>query len=464
MSLFRCLCVISLLVLCCCSSGQVPTGLLTTQEELFLVDIATDATDPCNLPDGEPSIAVNPTNNMEIIALSFAEGWGQSTCKPEELNNKAPLWKSTDGGKTWQKQFILPQTRAGQFGPFDQSVSFDNSGHLVVTTMDDGKNDTVYSQIDGSSDLVPGIAFGNDQPIVDIDRNTSSKCFGRLYSAWSNVAHDPQSVSMVSNSANFVTALHHAQVGVDDFPNRTARVAVGADGTVYAVYKTQEGQIDNRFENARFRVIRSNDCGGTWERLKEGGVSLTGSTTARTWFTANNGDGFGNASKGGKTNRSRSSDAWITVNANNGDVYVAFVNVDHSGFSQIFVARSMDRGETWNITQISNSGHHSGFPEIAVAANGTLGVLYIDYDDSQTTTVFRHLFARSSDQGISWRQDILQTMDLQNIILDDADFIWGDYEGLSTAGNLFYGVFTGESIGRSVKQLDPIFFKVSAEP
>jgi hypothetical protein len=434
-----------------------------SNEKVFLVDIATDATDPCNLEDGEPSIAVNPTNNMEIFALSFAEGWGPSKCKTEDLNKKAPIWKSTDGGRTWQKKFILPQTRAGQFGPYDQHASFDNSGHLVVTTMDDGRNDTIYSQIDSSSDLVPGIAFGNDQPVVDIDRNTSSKCFGRLYSAWNNVIDDSHSISMVSNSANFVAALHDEQVGVDDFPNRTARVVAGADGTVYAVYKTQEGQIDNHFQNARFRVIRSNDCGSTWDRLKEGGVSLTGSATVRTWFTANSGDGFGNASKGGKTNRSRSSDAWIAVNANNGDVYVTFVNVNNSGFSQIFVARSTDRGETWNITQIPNSGHHSGFPEIAVAANGTVGVLYIDYDDSQTTTVFRHLFARSSDQGISWRQDILQSMDLQNIILEDADFIWGDYEGLAAAGNTFYGVFTGESIGRSVKQLDPIFFKIAAD-
>ena len=47
---------------------------------------------------------------------------------------------------------------------------------------------------------------------------------------------------------------------------------------------------------------------------------------------------------------------------------------------------------------------------------------------------------------------------------DVADgFLWGDYEGLTAMGNTFYGVFTGESIGRSMRQLDPIFFRESAE-
>ena len=48
--------------------------------------------------------------------------------------------------------------------------------------------------------------------------------------------------------------------------------------------------------------------------------------------------------------------------------------------------------------------------------------------------------------------------------LDNAasGFLWGDYEGLTAAGNTFYGVFTGQSIGRRVPQLDPIFFRIDA--
>ena len=41
-------------------------------------------------------------------------------------------------------------------------------------------------------------------------------------------------------------------------------------------------------------------------------------------------------------------------------------------------------------------------------------------------------------------------------------FLWGDYEGITAQGNSFYGVFTGQSIGRATVQLDPIFFTAPA--
>ena len=64
-------------------------------------DIATDATDPSNLADTEPSIAVNPVNPLEIAVVSFSEGWGPGTM--------APVWRSSDGGATWKKVPQLPQ-------------------------------------------------------------------------------------------------------------------------------------------------------------------------------------------------------------------------------------------------------------------------------------------------------------------------------------------------------------------
>ncbi len=443
-----------------CSGGEQPG-----MEEIFITDIATDATDPCDLPDGEPSIAVNPKNPEEIVVLTFSEGWGPSTCKKREDLEKAPLWRSSDGGRTWEKQFLIPQTRVSQFGPYDQRVMFDSSGRLLIAVMDEGAKDFVYRQSDDSGGkLIGGIAYGNDQPLIDVDKAASSKCFNRVYSPWNNARNQPNSISMVSNSANSGAAMFDARIGIDDFPNRAARIAIAPDGTVYAIYKTQEGQIDDRFENARFRVIRSDDCGATWNGVAARGVSVNGDAPARTWFTKNDGNGFGNVSKGGKTNRARSSDAWIAVDPRNGDVYTTFVNVDSSGFSQIFVARSADRGETWKTSRVPDDGHNCAFPEIAVAGNGTVGVLYVDYDDSGATTIFRHFFSRSFDQAETFEQKALQNMDPVNISNDEPDFLWGDYEGLIAEGDIFYGVFTGESINRGTRQLDPIFFRVPAAP
>ena len=69
-----------------------------------VVDIATNATDPFNLSDTEPSIAINPVNPMEIVVVTFSEGWGPG--------QPAPIWRSTNGGTTWAKLFVLPQPSA----------------------------------------------------------------------------------------------------------------------------------------------------------------------------------------------------------------------------------------------------------------------------------------------------------------------------------------------------------------
>jgi len=91
-------------------------------------------------------------------------------------------------------------------------------------------------------------------------------------------------------------------------------------------------------------------------------------------------------------------------------------------------------------------------------------VMYLDYADTGDATIFRHHFATSSDDGTTWTDEVLQSMDPFQIPNASSGFLWGDYEGLTAMGEAFYGVFTGESMGRSVTQLDPIFFTRSAAP
>ena len=242
------------------------------------------------------------------------------------------------------------------------------------------------------------------------------------------------------------------------FPNRTTRIALAPDGKAYIVYKTREGAVGGGFENAHFRVSRSDDCGATWDALGAGGISVHGADAVQTFFTTT----FGNPAKG-KVARARSSDAWIAVSSVTANVYVAYVSRDDSTFGQIYVALSTDQGATWTSTRVTDGSHHSAYPEIAVADNETLGVLYIDYDDSGPNTIFRHHFARSFDGGATWTDEILQSMNPATLAGAANGFLWGDYEGLTALGNTFYGVFTGESTGRSTAQLDPIFFTETAE-
>lgn len=421
-----------------------------------LVDIATDLTDPSNLKDHEPSIAVNPLNPREIVVTTFSEGWG-----PGEL---APIWRSTDGGATWAKIFILPQPDELSRGICDQKPSFDGSGnlHIAILACDVPEPSCLIFRQAGAAGtaLTFGERYGDDQPHLDFDIGAGSAFLGRLYSPWLNftAASARSTVARSTDGGDDVT-----NVGAGDnstFRNRTTRVAVARDGKVYIIYKTHQlasPAAGSNFEDSHFRVNRSDDGGVTWDAIGAAGVSVHGADAVQTWFTQQ----FGNPARG-RTSRARSSDAWIAVDPGDGDVYAAFCDRDASGFGQIFVARSTDGGVTWTNTRVTDGTHHSAFPEIAVATNGTVGVLYVDFDDSGRETIFRHRFARSFNNGATWSHENLQSMNPGPIANAVGTSLWGDYEGLTVHGNTFFGVFTGQSIGRTTLQLDPIFFTRTA--
>jgi hypothetical protein len=421
------------------------------------VNVATNATDPNDLGDTEPSIAVNPLNHQQIAIVTFSERWVGT--------QNAPVWKSDDGGLTWRKVMQIPRPVAGITGPGDQKIAFDANGRLHIAEL--GRNMGVLQAFifrqTGAADaaLTAGAAYGDDQPMLDIDVAAAGPCAGRLYSAFLNfgVALERSSAAHSVNAGAAMNA-----VGVGDnatFRNRTSRTAISPNGRVYLIYKTREGAVGaepNAFQNAHFRVARSDDCGATWNGTGAGGVSVHGAAAVATFFT----NQFGNPAGGRLVARARSSDAWIAADPSDADVYAAFVSRDGSGFGQIFVARSTDQGVTWTQSRVTDGTHHSAYPEIAVAANGAVGVLYVDFEDTGTVTNYRHRFARSFDNGVTWIDQTLQSANMQGLAGADDEFLWGDYEGLTAAGNTFFGAYTGRSTGRTTAQLDPIFFRDSA--
>jgi hypothetical protein len=427
-----------------------------------LINVASDKTDPRDLRDTEPSIAVNPRNPQEIAIVTFSESWSPS--------EGAPVWKSVDGGATWTKVRVLMRPPSLRNGPGDQAVAYDSNGRLFVAEMDipgaTGTAAFVYIYRETGSGLVPGTAFGDDQPQISVDRSTTGPCKNRIYSPWLNIRNQitqnlpAESMVTYSNDDGLTVTTSKAN-NTPGEKNRTTRLAIAPNGKAYIMFKSHSTSGTDRFQSTSFKVVRSDDCGTTWGALGVAGVSVHGPGNVMSWFTSS----FGNPSKG-KVSRARSSDGWIAVDPSDGDVYVAYVNKDESGFGQIFVARSTDEGETWVSHRVTDGQHNSAFPEIAVAANGSIGLLFIDYDDSQANTIFRHRFAQSFDDGVNFTNTILQSMNPNVIENAHSGFIWGDYEGLTAVENTFYGVFTGQSLPgtRTKVQLDPIFFKVPAVP
>lgn len=454
-------------------AGPLASGVAEAQTATIR-DIATDATDASNNADTEPSIAVDPRNPRHIAVVSFSGNWGAGT--------SSNVWQSTDGGVTWTPNAQVPAP-SGNTGPRDQKIAFDANGKLLFVALDSGLNNFVYRQTGtATGGLTAGAAFGAanaDQPHLDFDRVQNHNCSNRLYSPWLNTGA-ARNQSNVDNSVDSgVTTTNAAPGNNATFANRSTRMAVAPDGSAYIIYKTREGFVNpavslpgsptNDFENVHFVVQRSDDCGATWNALGSSPVSIHGTGQVQTLFTTN----FGITAAGRKVGRARSSDAWIAVDPSDGDVYAAFVQRDASGFAQIYVARSIDHGATWSTRVVPGGKFHSAYPEIAVAANGAIGVLYVDFQARAgrripglppipSSTLFRHRFARSFDNGVSWTIQTLQNMDVAPIANAASGFLWGDYEGLTAAGNAFFGVFCGLGTGRTTPQLDPIFFTDTA--
>jgi hypothetical protein len=429
-----------------------------------LVNVATDATDPGNLEEAEPSIAVNPKNPLEIAIVTLSEGWDPEAANPRS-EDMAPVWKTKDGGTTWRKVRQIPCPRLGVGGPADQKVAYDSEGYLVVAVMLQGtKAPRCYlgrqTGNDGDAPLTYGVAFGFDQPLVDAERVARATGAGAVYCSFLEYRErDTYRAGAIATLDRGKTSTNRLPGDTAKYTNGTARLAAAPDNRAYLLYKTQEGNRAKGFEDASFWVCCSGNSGTDWTKP----VCVHAQAPVRTLHTTNKAYPFGDPKKG-KTAWACNSDAWLAVHATDGTVYVAYVNKDASAFAQIFVVSSTDKGKTWSQpVRVTDGSNHSGFPALAVAGTGAVGLLYVDYDDTKAKTSFRHRLARSFDGGLTWTDQILQELDPNPLLNAVGNSLWADYQGLTAHGETFYGVFIGESTGRTVRQLDPVFFTETAK-
>lgn len=428
------------------------------------VDIARDDTDKDNEDDAEPSIAVNPLDPKMIRIVTFSGKW--RVRKPKKIN--ATVWVTNDGGlspASWSKEEILPSPDEHSTKRGDQKIVFDASGTLHLVELAKGKlTPRCYFYEPGSStDFVFGSAFGNDQPQI-ASRDTEPK----ILAAWVDIFKTRlknRSFVTVATNTNKGVELQDIPVGPYKVDCRTTRIAVAPSGDTYVIYKVHNASVfGTPFDNAVFFVAHSKD-GVTWVPP---GVPIH-KGDAITWFT----DRWGDDQNGGKVGRAMSSDAWIATNPKTGEVWAVYCNAVNK-IGQIWATHSANNGADWAPpVQVTDGSRNSAFPEVAVAENGAIAVLYIDYDNSGARTVYTHRIARSFTSGLTWSDTKLQDLTTQGLKSgpngkDDGGvdtFLWGDYEGLTAVGDTFYGVFCGKSdTTRSVPQFDPIFFKMSATP
>jgi hypothetical protein len=451
-----------------------------------VVDTIVSNTDPTLVNsdvqgDSEPSLAVNANNPNQIAAYTFTNSWG--TTSP------VGMWYSSNGGTTWTKEINWPPpTGVNAAGcPCDVTLDYDRSNRLFGTALNEPPTggdlytgDTTdptslpawswYAPggVAQKSDLFNGGANEADQPWLRINRDPMTASQDDTYVGYDDFTPSPQTIR--------VTSAHGTappQFDVDQSPGNqggfgtnpgTRLAADHSNGTMYVVWQFATGSATDGFGTYRticYALSRSIDAGNTW--------TLDSSNTGV--CMANNVPSTQPTPKFGTVNALLGGVDAISVDPTNGDVYLVYGNRDGAtGNNRLAIRRLTTNGSgvmTPGPEHFVTGQVQAALPSVAVAANGTIGVLYDTYDGMNGSgfPVFTAHLAQSTDQGTSFSDvPLVQFASPAKDNGDSRQRVLGDYQQLRSVGNTFYGIspVSGAAFGRTTVNIDPIFIKAPA--
>ncbi len=434
---------------------------------------------------GEPDIAINPTNLNQIVVHTFAgTAW----------NGNATNFVSSDGGLTWTgiSEIPPPPGAPNTAGcPCDVDQDYGMDGNLYGTYLT-GNTDVFsasntnpfanlfsYFLIAGNAQLTDfGISLvgSADQPRLLTDRDPTIATQTNTYVVYDdfNAGNVRVSAAVGTQPPDFTTD-NVAGPFTGGGINPGSRLAVDTSrGTIYALWQNCTGGCGGSPTTIAYQLNRSFDAGTTW--------GLNGSATGTTVVT---GVTVQPTPKFGTVNALLGGIDHAAVDPTTGDVYVVFGAANGSPSQGIFIRQiTFDNAIPSNAIpgathQVSPSAVEAALPSVAVAPNGTVGVLYTSFDgfDPNNSPIFSGHFAYSTDAGATFiDQNLLTFLSPATDNGNPRQRVLGDYQelkvvndppaGANNSGATFYGVFTGNgaALGGPTSNNDAIFFKVTLAP
>lgn len=447
------------------------------QFDVFVVDTVVNNTDPDlkitdTFNDGEISIAVKPQHANQLVMTSFSGSWGL----------RAPLWRSSNRGNTWTKEFTInpPPGVGGVTGcPCDQTVDFTRFKDLAGAFLTLSPTN-IYSALNRNPAALtfnyfespPGVAQATnhldglnnvDQPwlLVGPQPGATGENVYVAYDDFNTAPNMHVAVAAAANPLNFtVDNISGFSTG---FVNPGHRLATDpSSGAVYSLFQRRIAPGAGGSQNINYMLNRSTDGGNTW--------SLNGSTTG---IVVANADSTQPTPKFCTVNALLGGVDHATVDPQTGDVVYVYGNRDPTTGNNRLAMRRLSDDAAGGLAigpEIFVTGQvQAAIPSVAVTDKGAIGVFYYTCDGTSLTgfPIFTAHFAVSTDQGATFIGVVLETF--LSPATDNGNprqRVLGDYMQVKAEGNQFYGGFTGNGVpfGRNISNNDPIFYNVSVEP
>ena len=395
--------------------------------------------------DAEPTIAINPSNPLQLVGTAFT--WDNLAGTPM-VGNLAPVYVTTDGGQSWNLVLSVPSATGAQFPTGDITVHF--SGTTVGTT------NTLYTgilhspefsmrvyraadyRVNTAMTLLDTRTNNVDQPHLEASIVGQDRVYVGFNNGFGGVAPRTATVDFSQDAALAapVFNLNLLEVrntgGQDGF---AIMPAVHTDGTVYATFFGWRpgGVMD-------IVVMRDDNWGlgaTPFRALNDAGDLLAGQrvVTSVTIPTGNIGQ-----------QRVGSSSLSIAVDPNNSSrVYVAWL--DLAGTTPtLHVRRSTDRGQTWSnadMVTVSNALN----PSVAINLDGKVGFLYQQLTGTAPNQRWETHFVRTTDLDATvWDSPGLT---LANTLASTPTATFfpyiGDYDRVIAMDRNFYGIFSASN-------------------
>lgn len=389
----------------------------------------------------EPSIAVNPANPANMIAVWQQDRWSNG-------GSRGPgTAYSFDSGGTWTRASAPMSRCAGGTGAnaferaSDPWVTFAPDGTayqaaLGFNTVQDGDNAIIVSRsTDGGRTWSQpaqvrrdSIEPGNDKESITADRTDARYA----YVVWDRLANN-NGPAWFARTTDGGATWEAARIVYDPGAGRQTLnnvVVVQPDGALVLFFS--DLPATNGGGPALLRVKRSTDKGTTWSApITIANLQPVGTVDPETGVGIRDGAAIGAIASGP-----------------DGTLAVTWQDSRFNGgaFDSIAFAKSTDGGLTWTAPVRINGDPsvRALIPSVAIRADGTIGVAYYDFRSNtpDPSTLLTDFWLATSSDGVTWSERrVAGPFDYAKAPFVGGRYFLGDYMGMAAAGNSFVIAF-----------------------